>query len=148
MPSANKVRFVVGLFDTAEELRSALVELRERHLRPAQVKVIARPEALQGTLRGWSERPETQSFDNPIEWRSADSRFPWAIAANDRVQAASPAEPPRRHIEQLDRHLREGAALLLIEPETDVEERAACTALLLHASGGVQTHEITRPQEP
>jgi hypothetical protein len=36
--------------------------------------------------------------------------------------------------------------LLLVEPDTDAEERAACTVLLRHASGGVQTHEIPRLQ--
>jgi hypothetical protein len=50
----------------------------------------------------------------------------------------------RRQAQQLDRHLRAGGALLLIEPHTDAEEWEACTALLRHASGGVQTHEIAR----
>jgi len=42
--------------------------------------------------------------------------------------------------------LREGGALLLVESDNDAEERAACKAILRHASGGVQTHEITRTQ--
>lgn len=53
----------------------------------------------------------------------------------------------RRHARQLYRCLEEGGALLLIEPGSDAEERALCTLLLRHASGGVQTHEIARSQE-
>jgi hypothetical protein len=53
----------------------------------------------------------------------------------------------RRHARQLHCRLEEGAALLLVEPDTEAEERAARTVLLPYASGGVQTHEIARPQE-
>jgi hypothetical protein len=53
----------------------------------------------------------------------------------------------RRHARQLRRCLEQGGALLLVEPDTEAEERAACTVLLRHASGGVQTHEIARSEQ-
>ena len=53
----------------------------------------------------------------------------------------------RRHARQLHRCLEQRGALLLVEPGTEAQERAACTALLRYASGGVQTHEIARLQE-
>jgi hypothetical protein len=48
----------------------------------------------------------------------------------------------QRQARQLHRHLERGGALLLVGPDTEAEERNACTTLLRHASGGVQTHEI------
>lgn len=52
----------------------------------------------------------------------------------------------RRHARQLYALLEQGGALVLVEANTEAEERAACMALLRYASLGVQTHEIARPQ--
>lgn len=159
MARTNKVRLVVGLFGAADELVSGLAELGARQLKPEQITVVAQAHALEGALGGCLENRHAQDFGTWIVCAPRDGPLPWALAA------AIPAQPSsadaeqdarallglhhwalRRQAHQLDRHLRAGGALLLVEPETDAEERAACTALLRHASGGVQTHEIARSQ--
>jgi hypothetical protein len=156
MASTSKVRLVVGLFGTPEELAAGLVELRAQGLRPAQVNLVSQAGALQGALREWSA--DGVGFANWIVCRPVDAAVPWALAAAGEA-APTTAERDarallglrlwalRRQAQQLHRHLQEGGALLLVEPATDAEERTACTAVLRYASGGVQTHEITRPPD-
>ena len=160
MARAGKVRLVVGLFDTAEELGSGLVELRSRGLRPAQINLVAPADALHGSLGGWSQNDAERCFSSWIVCRPVDGADRWTVAAAwPRGAVAATAEYDarallelqhwalRRQAQQLRTHLQEGGALVLVEPDDDAEERAACTALLRHASGGVQTHEITRSRE-
>jgi hypothetical protein len=154
----HKVRLVVGLLSAAEELAAALAELGSARIGPHQIRIIAPVHALGGTLDAWPASEATRGFGAWVVCRPVQGSFPWALAAAD----AGPADPSivedarallelhhwslRRQSRQLDRHLRAGGALLLVEPDTDAEERTACTALLRHASGGVQTHEIARQQ--
>jgi hypothetical protein len=156
MASTSKVRLVVGLFGTPEEFAAALVKLRAQGLRPAQVNLVAQADALQGALREWSA--DEVGFANWIVCRPVDGTVRWAFAAAGEAAPTTAEQDAqallgfrqwalRRQAQQLHRHLQEGGALLVVEPATDAEERAACTALLRHASGGVQTHEITRPPE-
>jgi hypothetical protein len=155
----DKVRLVVGLFRSAEELGLALTDLKARRLTPPQVRVIAQPDALDGALTNWPTEGDARGFAAWIVCRPAEGAMPWALSANgqDPDQAAEQDALAllglhhwalRRQAQQLDRHLRAGGALLLIEPHTDAEEWEGCTALLRHASGGVQTHEIARLHEP
>jgi hypothetical protein len=87
--------------------------------------------------------------DGADHWTVADAR-PQAASAIAEYDARTLLESQhwalRRQAQQVRRHLQEGGALVLVEPDDDAEERAACTALLRYASGGVQTHEITRSQ--
>lgn len=158
MASTKKVRLVVGLFSTADELALGLAELGARRLKPERITVVAQANGLQGALEGCLENRHAQGFGTWIVCAPRDGPLPWALAAIPRQPNSADAEQDvrallglhhwalRRQAHQLDRHLRAGGALLLVEPETDTEERSACTALLRHASGGVQTHEIARPQ--
>jgi len=159
-----KVRLVVGLFATAEELASGLVELRARGLEPAQINLVAQDHALRGSLGGslgGAQSEAERGFASWIVCRPVDGSGHWMLAAARRADghgAPATAEqdaralldlhlrPLQRQAQQVRRHLQEGGALLLVEPGDDAEERAACTALLRYASGGVQTHEITRPR--
>jgi hypothetical protein len=160
MASTSKVRLAVGLFGMAKELVSALAELSTQSLVPAQINVIAQVDALEGALAGWQENGEVRLFANWIVCRSVGGAVPWAIApAGPDVAAPSTIVNDarallglhhwalRRHARQLHRCLEEGGALLLVEPGTEADERAACTVLLRYASGGVQTHEIARSEE-
>ena len=151
----NKVRLVVGLFSSAEELALGLADLRTRHLTPAQMRVIAQAEALDGALTDWPAERDARGFAAWVVCRPAEGCVPWALSANSPEADRAAGQDARallglhhwslrRQAQQLDRHLRTGGALLMIEPHTDAEEREACTALLRHASGGVQTHEIAR----
>jgi hypothetical protein len=152
MASKSKVRLVVGLLGTAGELQSALAELGEQGLKPAQIKVVAQPDAFQGSLARWWQNGSAAA--GWIICEPAGDSMPWAVAAAGDTAAvgASLADtrvllgirhgPLQRHARQLHLCLEKGGALLLVEPDTEAEERAACTALLRHASGGVQTHEI------
>jgi hypothetical protein len=155
----SKVRLVVGLFAAANELASALAELSAQGVRSSQLNLVAQSDALRGSLAAWTEKGQARGFASWIVYRPDHGAAPGAIgvtgpeastlAGND-AQALLGFHhwPLRRQAEQLHRLLREGGALLLVETQSDAEERAACTALLRHASGGVQTHEIARSQEP
>jgi hypothetical protein len=151
---------VVGLFGTAGELGPGLVELRTHGLKPGQINLIAQADALQGTLGGRSQEEAERGFASWIVCRPVDGATSWTVAAATPGQGAPAAAEDdarallgldhwalRRQAQQMHRHLQEGGALLLVEPDDDAEERAACTALLRYASGGVQTHEITRSKE-
>ncbi len=150
----SKVRLVVGLLDNAEELALALADLRARRLQPAQIRVIAQADALDGALARWPAGGDARAFAAWIVCRPAEAPLSWILgpAGSDPDGSDPDARAlsdlshwaPRRHAEQLDRHLRAGGALLLVEPSTDAEEWESCTALLRHASGGIQTHEIAR----
>lgn len=150
-----KVRLVVGLLGHAEALARALADLGARHLRPAQIRIIAQDEALDGALARWPAEGEARAFAAWVVCRPAEGPVPWALSGTGSDLDATAEQDAyallglhhwalRRQAQQLDRHLRAGGALLLIEPLTDAEEWEACTALLRHASGGVQTHEIAR----
>jgi hypothetical protein len=160
MAKKGKVRLVVGLCGSAKELASGLVELRARGLQPAQINLIAQAEALQGSLGGRLPGEAERGFAGWIVCQPVDGAASWTAAAAPGQGASATAEDDarallglhhwalRRQAQQMHRHLRDGGALLLVEPDDDAQERAACTALLRHASGGVQTHEITRSQAP
>ena len=153
--STSKVRLVVGLLSTPEEFARALDDLGARHLGSAQMRVIAQADALGGALGRWPGRADAQSFGTWVVCQPAEGSLPWAFhSAGPKPLPAAEQDARallglhhwalRRQAQQLDRHLRAGGALLLIEPHTDAEEWEASTALLRHASGGVQTHEIAR----
>jgi hypothetical protein len=157
--STNKVRLVVGLFGTGKELASALAELSEHTVRSSQLTLVAQPDALRGSVAGWTDKGQAHGFESWIVYRPDNGTDPWTIGATGAEPSTVARNgarallgfrhwPLRRQAEQLHRHLREGGALLLVETQSDAEERAACKALLRHASGGVQTHEIARSQEP
>jgi hypothetical protein len=151
----SKIRLVVGLISTPEEFARALDDLGARHLGSAQMRVIGQTDALGGALGRWPERADAQGFSTWVVCRPAEGSLPWAFHSGG-SEPLSAAEQDarallglhqwalRRQAQQLDRHLRAGGALLLVEPRTDAEEWEASTALLRHASGGVQTHEIAR----
>jgi hypothetical protein len=157
---ARKVRLVVGLFATASELTAGLSELATAQLKRGRIRLITPVHALGGALDAWPASGDGRGFAAWIVCRPAQGPFPWALGPADGGAADAVAVEDvrtlleshdwalRRQAEQLDRHLRGGGALVLVEPDTDAEERASCTALLRHASGGVQTHEIARAHEP
>jgi hypothetical protein len=154
-----KVRLVVGLFGSAEPLARALADLRAQLLMPTQIRVIAQADALDGALASPRAKEDGRTFGAWVVCRPAEGPLPWLFGPGgpDRDPAAEQDARAllglhhwalRRQAQQLDRHLRTGGALLLIEPHSDAEEWEACTALLRHATGGVQTHEIARLQGP
>ncbi|HEY1244200.1 MAG TPA: hypothetical protein VGF29_05145 [Hyphomicrobiaceae bacterium] len=158
MESTGKIRLVVGLFGAAKELPSALAALGAQRLLPARINVVAQADALEGVIAGWWKRREP--FANWLVCRPAGGAVPWAIApaAPDGTASSTAVDDARallgfqhwalrRQSRQLHRCLERGGVLLLVEPDTEAQERAACTALLRYASAGVQTHEIARPQE-
>lgn len=160
MASTRKVRLAVGLFGTAKELASALADLSTLGLAPARINVIAQADAFEGALAGWWESGDAPASADWIVCRSVGGAVPWAIdpAGPDETASSTAVNDARallgfrhwalrRQAQQLHRCLEQGGALLLVELDTEAEERTACTALLRHASGGVQTHEIARLQE-
>jgi hypothetical protein len=153
--NTSKVRLVVGLISTPDELALALAELGARQLVPAQLRIVGQADALGGALGRWPEAADVRGFGTWVVCQPALGSLPWAMhsAGPDPLPAAQEDARAilglhhwalRRQAQQLDRHLRGGGALLLVEPRTDTEELEASTSLLRHASGGVQTHEIAR----
>jgi hypothetical protein len=152
----NKVRLVVGLFGNADKLALALADLGARSLTPAQVRVIAQPEVLDSARANWPGEGDARRFATWIACRPAEGAAAWMLSSHDQGHPDQAAEQDahallglhhwalRRQAQQLDHHLRAGGALLVVESHTDAEEWEAGTALLRHASGGVQTHEIAR----
>jgi hypothetical protein len=160
MAGRSKVRLAVGLFGTAKELALALAELSGQGVAPARINVGAQADAFGGALAGWRESGDAPALPNWIVCRSVSATVPWAIDPTrpDEMAASTAVDDARallemhhwalrRHARLLHRCLEQGGALLLVEPDNEAEERAVCTALLRYASGGVQTHEIARPQE-
>jgi hypothetical protein len=155
MTNSTKVRLAVGLFGTAKELASALAELGAQGVAPARINVIAQADAFEGALAGWWESGEAGAFANWIVCRPTGGAWAIAPAGGDETAPSTAVNDARallslhhwalrRHARQLHRCLEQEGALLLVEPGTEAEERAACTALLRYASGGLQTHEIAR----
>jgi hypothetical protein len=160
MASTSKVRLAVGLFGPAKELASALAGLSTQGMAPARINVIAKADAFEGALASRWQSGDAHALANWIVCRSVGGAVPWAVAPAGPGQTApstalndARALPGFQHwalqrqAQQLHRCPEEGGALLLVAAETEAEERAACTALLRYASGGVQTHEMARSQE-
>lgn len=154
-----KARYALGLFVSADQLERALTELRETGLPLAQIKVII-PPLSSGANPSWSERAAALGADTWVASESANRRgdsgvhCPWDFAPvhlSQRESATKRDVMPdfhiwalERHAQQLDRHLRRGGAIAIVEVRNDGEERAAYSALLRHATAGVQTHEVSR----
>ena len=152
---AGKARLVVGLLGAADELTAVLGELASQ-LSSDRIRVVAPAHALHGALEAWPATGAAAGLGAWIVCRPAEGAVPWSLklAAGNSAGAAALQDVRallelhhwalRRQAKRLDSHLRAGGALLLVAPDTDAEERTACNALLRHASGGVQTHEIAR----
>jgi hypothetical protein len=155
MASPSKVRLVVGLIGTSGELASALADLDALGLKPSQIHVIGQADAFDGAFAGWRESGGARA--GWIVCRPVGASASWAFAAADEAAPSTALDDARallgfhqwslrRQARQLHLYLEQGGALLLVEPDTEAVERATCTVLLQHASGGVQTHEIARSQ--
>ena len=149
-----------GAFRHCRELSSGSLELGTQ-ASEARSDQPDRPSRCASTALSAAGRRAKRPAALPAGWCAGQSMgpSPWRPPTPNRARSASTAAEQdarallglhhwalRRQAQQLHRHLREGGALLLVEPGDDAEERAACKALLRHASGGVQTHEIARPQ--
>lgn len=158
MAGTRKVRLAIGLFGTAKALASALAELGAQGIAPARINVIAQADAFGGALAGWWQSGQAGAFANWIVCRPVGGAVPWEVAPvgpdetapgnalhHARALLRSHHWPLRRHARRLHRCLEQGGALVLVEPDTEAEERTACTTLLRYAAGGVQTHEIASP---
>jgi hypothetical protein len=158
MAGTSKVRLAVGLFGTAKELASALAALSAQGVAPARINVVAQADAFGGTLVGSCR--EVRALANWIVCRSVSGAVRWVIASAgpDEATANTAVNDARallgmhhsalqRHARLLHRCLEQGCALLLVEPDSEAEERAVCMTLLRYASGGIQTHEIARSLE-
>jgi hypothetical protein len=157
--ASDKVRLVVGLLRNAGELGGALADLGDGLLRQDQIRVVGQADALGGALASWSRAGDARRFKAWVVCRPAEGTVPWELSTYGTDQCGTAERDAhtllglhqwslRKPAQQLDHHLRTGGALLLIEPCTDTQEREACTVLLRHASGGIQTHEIGRLHPP
>ncbi|MCL4768434.1 MAG: hypothetical protein KJZ80_19635 [Hyphomicrobiaceae bacterium] len=150
-----KVRYALGLFTRVGDLERALQELGAARLPLAQVKVIAPPQGADGARGVWSSSGAALGFDTWIA-AEAGGGGPWQFISADPDRAADGSGARaevlpgfhiwalERHARQLDRHLRSGGGIVVVQFKSEAEERTACTTLLRHATAGVQTHEIGR----
>jgi hypothetical protein len=151
-----KIRLVVGLLSTADQLASALAELGKRNLMPEQIRLIGQPSVLDSFLgrsptgnhsaapaQSWTVfRPEPHGTFGPSpEGANPDGQ----VLEHIRAIVGARYWALRRQAQQLDRHLGTGGVLIVVKADTDDQEWEACTALLRHASG-IQTHEVADSQ--
>lgn len=150
-----KVRYALGLFARVDDLEKAILEIKAAELPLTQVKVIAPPVA-PGSVSPWGERMATLGADTWIVSESSGP-CPWdfAPAPQERAHPAGTKHDVmpnfhiwalERHAQQLDRHLRAGGGIAVVQVKTDAEERAAYATLLRYATAGVQTHEVRNNQ--
>ena len=161
MSSSNigKVCYALGLFVRVSDLEGAVKEFGAAGLPLDQVKLIAPPEQSGSDRHAWSDCGLTLGVDTWVVSAAASGACPWNFAAVrlERTPAEGMSGTSKRdvmpdfhiwalerHAQQLDRHLRGGGAIAVVEVKTDSEERAAYSTLLRHATAGVQTHEISR----
>lgn len=152
---SEKVRYALGLFACIDDLEKAILDIKATDLPLTQVKVIAPPVA-SGSASEWGERMATLGADTWIV-SEASGPCPWDFAPAPQ-ENARPAGTKRdvmpnfhiwaleRHAQQLDRHLRAGGGIAVVQVKTSAEERAAYATLLRYATAGVQTHEVRSSQ--
>lgn len=150
-----KIRYALGLFACVDELEKAILHIRATDLPLPQVKVIAPPVA-PGSVSAWGDRMATLGVDTWIV-AEASGPCPWDFAPAPQ-ERAHPTGTKRdvmpnfhvwaleRHAQQLDRHLRAGGGIAVVQVKNDAEERAAYATLLRYATAGVQTHEVRSEQ--
>ena len=150
-----KIRYALGLFAHVGDLERAIRDLLAAGLPLAQLKVIAPPKAA-GPDAGWGERMAALGASTWIV-SEATGPCPWNFApAGNELPSGGHTSGTRydvipnfhiwaleRHALQLDRHLRSGGGIAVVQVLTDEEERAAYATLLRYATAGVQTHEIS-----
>lgn len=151
-----KIRYALGLFARIDDLEKAILAIKAAELPLIQVKVIA-PPVPPGTVSEWGQRIAPLGVETWIV-SEASGPCPWDMAP----VSPKPTHPPRtkrdvmpnfhiwaleRHAQQLDRHLRAGGGIAVVQVKTDAEERVAYAILLRHATAGVQTHEVRNIQD-
>lgn len=151
--STPKIRYVLGLFRSPRDLDCALAALGEGDVPSRQMHVIV-PGDGNGLTSPWKLNGISRTFDTWIATESGGAPS-WQLVAADAQRVSTQSEDGLmadfhswgldRYARQLDRHLRAGGGILVVQSRTDAEERLACTTLLRHADAGVQMHEISRP---
>lgn len=156
--NADKVRYALGLFLRVRDLEQALDELREVGFPMHQVKLIAPPDDRDVDASRWSVCGSALGLETWVVSEASDGSCPWSFTQSSRrsdgegaanLATKSDVMPGfhiwvmERHAQQLDRHLRSGGAIAVVQVKTGSEERSAYSALLQHAKSGVQTHEIS-----
>jgi hypothetical protein len=154
-----KIRYAIGLVRGAQNLRRALEDLAHEGLPASQLKVLIPEHVLAESREAWRGGEQIPPLEPWTVCRpSAAGACPWQFdlvrTGPDPIGLCG-AEPLQgfhrwalqRHAQQLDTHLRDGGAILLVRLLTDREEQTVCRTLLRHAVGGVQTHEVPEARE-
>lgn len=155
--SGDKARFAIGLFYRVPDLERAVRELEAADLPLHRMMVMAPHEEVQADTLTWRACAadldiEILTVAGASDLRASDpasaKRSRTVTAADGKCAALRDFRlwTLERHARQLDRHLQEGGAIIVVEFTTESEERAAYSTLLRHATAGVQTHEISRHQ--
>jgi hypothetical protein len=154
--ASEKIRCAFGLFRRVPDLAQAVRELRAAGLAASQMRVIVPPKPDDSGSR-WREVVPNVGVD---AWIVSEARgaCPWDFTPLHLAPSQQGSAPTKRdvipdfhvwtlerHAQQLDRHLRSGGAIIVVEIKADGDERATHSILLRYATAGVQTHEISRP---
>lgn len=156
----DKLRCAFGLFSRPPDLEHAIAKLREAGLGAAQIKVIVPPQPT-GSESPWAAIVPKVGVDTWIVSEASEGLCPWNFSPLFLTSSGAKSSPTKRdvipgfhlwaverHTHQLDQHLRNGGAIVVVQIEGNAEERATYSILLRFASAGVQTHEISRLQRP
>lgn len=155
-----RVRFAVGLFLQQEEVAQALKDLSSSGIPRDRINLVATECAYTQCLsEGCPEAEATRACDlaRLILSKRGTGLSPWifellSVSVCGKLPLLQDeAVPPdfehwalERQARKLWDHLSEGGRVLVIAVSDDSEQQRVCTALLHHASSGVQTHEIRR----
>jgi len=154
MAANSKIKYAIGLFSEPGKVHEALAELAPHHWPIQHVRVIAAEGALERMLERWRKTSGERVVCEWVVCRPEGAGSEWSFIPLEPSSALGKdahLDPlpgfglwaPKRQAYQLETHLRSGGSLLVIRSQTTREEQAAWGTLLRHATGGVQTHEVS-----
>jgi len=154
MAANSKIKYAIGLFSEPGKVHEALAELAPHHWPIQHVRVIAAEGALERMLELWRKTSGEHVVCEWVVCRPEGAGSEWLFIPLEPSSALGKdahLDPlpgfglwaPKRQAYQLETHLRSGGSLLVIRSQTTREEQAAWGTLLRHATGGVQTHEVS-----
>jgi hypothetical protein len=155
--SDGKVRLVVGRPNHPAALKGALHALAAISIDAPKICIISTEQAFNREWKALWEEGQLSNFGpwilcrplpgGEVGWEFRDSG---RISANvetallDARNLWKEKSGVGRQLQQLDRHLSDGGALLVVETSSDAEEHRVGSTLLLRNSLGVQTHDVRR----
>lgn len=157
-----RLRLAIGIFAQPKILVAAMSSLADQGVPACRIEVLANEQILGQVTSAASSGTTAGSMSRLVAKRPGGAAQPWifqsiADAAARCGEAVGVCSPPaadlyhrlvKRQAEQIDRALRTGGGVLLVEVSDDRQQQEVCSTLLRHAATGVQTHDIRSTGRP